>query len=431
VLEEIVDEHARADSVRPGQSQNHWHFDNSRFSASINHINAQFRTVVAGLDPNAPNPIGSANAFGFLLHPVQDFYAHTNWVDFDPTNVPLFDSGTGAWFVPAPYSEVTRGTQKMVLIEGLTPPAPITSFTRQVKNGVRRLVDVNKGAQDAPEKIGDGLVSGSWFLPLFGGGPLSPPDATSPHGLGAENADNATMNKDDDSRTNYREAFAAASRQTSHEWERLLDLTHTSHGYAGTSIAMGLMVDPAHQSVRTLFGRPEVTVSVTKIKVLDDTDADGAGELNFAFTLYSSDFAESVLKEVTSLAIESGGEVPLQNLPGPLSLEVNSPREAVITLQAWDDDNRSSGLGILDVNDAVLRGVSLDFSRRRFEKRSYTISTRQLEVTFMVTAVPEPTSLALILTSAFAGRHFLAAVFKSFRLLSQQACLYRSLGNSQ
>jgi hypothetical protein len=401
ILEEVVNEHARADSVTTGQDENHWHFDNSRFTESINHINAQYtRGVVAGLNPNQPNPVGSANAFGFLLHAVQDFYSHTNWVDFDPTRVPLFDTGTGQWAALTPYGEVSRGTNKMIVIEGLTPPAPITAFAKRKHNEVERLVDVFKGPADNREKIGDGLVSGSWFL---GAGPLSPPDATIPHGFGTSNVDTESMNKDDDTRTNYQAAYDSAAAQTAHEWERLLNLTHATHGYAGTSVAMGLMVDPAHSVVRTVIGRPEVTVAVTKIRVLDDTDARDPGELNFAFTLYSADFVESVRNEVKSLSIESGNEVPRDSLPAPLTLGANSPRDVVISLQSWDDDNfRAAFNGVLDSSDQALRGVSLDFSRMRFEKKTYTLSTRQLEVTFLVTAVPEPAGVALALFGSIA-----------------------------
>ena len=78
------------------------HFDNCKFLESSNNINSLYNQAVTALTTNPqPTPADfsmAAEAFGQLLHTVQDFYSHTNWVELQwagqaPSS--LIDAGQG------------------------------------------------------------------------------------------------------------------------------------------------------------------------------------------------------------------------------------------------------------------------------------------------------------------------------------------------
>ena len=48
---------------------------------SIEYIRSAYRNAINYLDPAAPDPMVAADRFGKLLHTVQDFYSHTNWIN--------------------------------------------------------------------------------------------------------------------------------------------------------------------------------------------------------------------------------------------------------------------------------------------------------------------------------------------------------------
>src|SRR5262245_56214524 len=60
------------------------HFDDCNFSGGSQVVSSNEADAVAHLDPADPSPEGDAAAlvaFGRALHAVQDFYAHSNWVE--------------------------------------------------------------------------------------------------------------------------------------------------------------------------------------------------------------------------------------------------------------------------------------------------------------------------------------------------------------
>jgi len=73
---------------------------------SIEYIRSTYRNAIAYLDPADPDPMVAADRFGKLLHPVQDFYSHTNWInllgitELSPTPASpehLFERTLGEW----------------------------------------------------------------------------------------------------------------------------------------------------------------------------------------------------------------------------------------------------------------------------------------------------------------------------------------------
>jgi hypothetical protein len=72
-------------AVDLNQKDKHLHFDDSRFSDGVAHINELWSRIEAG--------IARMTSFGSLTHTVQDFYSHSNWIELHQhlTPIPLWD----------------------------------------------------------------------------------------------------------------------------------------------------------------------------------------------------------------------------------------------------------------------------------------------------------------------------------------------------
>lgn len=77
-LEIITAANIKQDSLRGQFGHDEYHFDNNAFDKSYRYISEQRGHVLAAL--LSPGVISAWIAFGRLLHTVQDFYAHTNYV---------------------------------------------------------------------------------------------------------------------------------------------------------------------------------------------------------------------------------------------------------------------------------------------------------------------------------------------------------------
>jgi hypothetical protein len=234
-------EQAIVDTVGAFDSANH--FDNSRFAQAVANINEQLGEAVADADPASLDPILAAGNFGHALHTVEDFYAHSNWVNLGQST--LFDDGSGYWTPVTPY-EVRDG---VMVVQGPSPYG-LGSVTR---DGFT--VYVNTGSQ-----VYKGVVTGQ-----FGSEPDDvPPEAVVTH---------AELNKDDPSRPLHAEARSLATQQVRHEFYRLVELVRTRYGTAEPLLAAWVGSDPvARQQVQQLLGEESV--------VLGSVDAAGTLTLN-------------------------------------------------------------------------------------------------------------------------------------------------------
>ena len=90
------------------------HFESCRFvnapyngtdrPGSIDYIRKTYQDAISHLNPATPDPFHAADNFGKLLHTVQDFYSHSNWINLLNLTGPalvspadLFDSSLGEW----------------------------------------------------------------------------------------------------------------------------------------------------------------------------------------------------------------------------------------------------------------------------------------------------------------------------------------------
>lgn len=88
-LQAVIRANIAQDSLRYQLFHDHFHFDNDQFQKSYAYIEEQRALVRASLERgDAPS---AWQAFGRMIHPAQDFYAHTDYI---PRWLSRFNDGT-------------------------------------------------------------------------------------------------------------------------------------------------------------------------------------------------------------------------------------------------------------------------------------------------------------------------------------------------
>lgn len=210
------------------------HFDNCAFSESIAKINYKYRIAVGYLNPDFPQPDKSAEEFGRLLHIVQDFYSHSNWVEMRRTN--LVDQGYSYWN-DIPFFSLSTGDN------------PVFSFEVQKDTKTNNVLYSKYANKVIRVKLGDnnyqdiGLISGTYGEPEEN---KCLPGTSVPHGSSVgpyfSFADNEklnkpdALNKDHPKQKGHATARDIAVKQTEHEFCRLVELTRTQWHEKGVDI---------------------------------------------------------------------------------------------------------------------------------------------------------------------------------------------------
>ena len=242
------------------------HGSNCRFRDSADYINRRYRQVVEALrEPQASDPNRAPRLFGHILHGIQDFYAHSNWISTPPEGLGIrgriFESGLGFWPQPAPYSILF---DDVVIIEG-NPPEGVSVRLPSDANGRvssavpivldRRIFNQPGGAVNPLGRRFRGLMTAG--APRHPGDQLCPPAGTNCNadtpedvclrhgdkrsgGTSARAFDGAgRMNLDGEGDGDWFEARHWARMQTRHEWCRLL---HISRDQDPTFMASGRLL---------------------------------------------------------------------------------------------------------------------------------------------------------------------------------------------
>ena len=312
-LSEIIDEHGYVDVV--SQFDSRYHFDNCEFRGSSNTINSLYNRAINSLNPSSPDIADARNAFGQLLHTVQDFYSHSNWVELGQTD--LVENGLNLWHVFSPF-EVYRG---FVVIQGEDAPSGVT-LSRTGK-----IITANM-----PDGVFQGLITGAAYTTDD-----CPDDVTIGHwdsgGLGGnwpgENERLDGLNKDANGRPGYSEARSLAVQQTTHEWCRLLNLENTRNGGDGVKLIFQQWVNDQEGAIATC---PELSdlrqiVSDTSEAIPDGQEGQmtcpdgsvgtscpeetGASEENFATDIAATQTCDPSVSEClpTDILVNSDGTV--------------------------------------------------------------------------------------------------------------------------
>lgn len=261
VLEDVVAEDVSVDvqdlgGVLPGSSRHH--FDNSLFSESSQYINSRYGEAIDDANPDDFDSDELTEDFGELLHTVQDFYAHSNWVNLGRSS--LVDSGTGLWSVMTAYTEFQPGVM-FVQGEDETPNVPGYGDATLALNSSNYAVTITVPGG----KTFQGVISGS-----FGLTDDTPDNVAVSHG---------DLNKDDSTRTLFNQARALAIQQTEHEFVRLAELVRSRYGERGVDELVCQWVKPdrvSQDAARALVGGAAldlVFVIDTTGSMFDDIDA--------------------------------------------------------------------------------------------------------------------------------------------------------------
>jgi hypothetical protein len=300
------------------------HFESCRFATdgakggSANYIRSVYGLAIANLDPAAPDPFEAADNFGKLLHTVQDFYSHTNWINLlnitasTPLNsTHLFNRSLGEWPLLSPlgsvrYDDVADCHPDDIIVgqipagglpagwsvnQELTSETPF--FTTDQGCVLPGLITGWNATGACPDvRGGDGIFDGYSHLSQ---GFLIPRTPRLTHGeskiagqtdliseLSFSFADAGyqadrpchdgyptyiCLQKDTPGRPDYGRAIQLAEYQTAHEWCRLLHLAKDSqYGYSASSILMTLWARPEDEPfgphpISTACGTPRAVLA--------------------------------------------------------------------------------------------------------------------------------------------------------------------------
>jgi hypothetical protein len=252
VLNEIIDANVNVDIYHPLDDSSH--FDNSTFLQSMVTINGHYQNALDDSNPDDFDSDNTAEEFGALLHTVQDFYSHSNWVNYPELRDTLVDGGDVLWTTLAAPAGVT-------FLQGHSV-ADFSSF--EVTADFRVLVGTASG-------ISKGIVSGS-----FKGANQAPVDITHDQ---LNHDHNGDTDGDPPPRPLFSEARALAVKQTEHEFKRLAELVRARYGERGVDELICEWVKPdqaSQDAARALAGGAAldlVFVIDTTGSMFDDIDA--------------------------------------------------------------------------------------------------------------------------------------------------------------
>lgn len=196
------------------------HFDDCNFSGGSQVVSANQATAVQNLDP-ALGPEAEALAilhFARSLHAVQDFYAHSNWIELGGQT--LVDRSLAAFPLLTAYAVIP--SSGFVVVQGQKPKS--SALTRDDDAAYPRsaVVTFRAGRTAKP-----GLISGTVD---YEAGDDCPASVAMTH---------EELNKDKSTlvgrEQQYEAAKALAIAQSRHEWCRLNELARQAWGEAGSA----------------------------------------------------------------------------------------------------------------------------------------------------------------------------------------------------
>ena len=194
------------------------HFDDCNFSGGSAVVTTSQAEAVAQLDPSAAPEADllAIRAFGRSLHALQDFYAHTNWIELGGDV--LVDSSLDAFPTLSPYSTVP--SSGFVVVQGRKPRRAALNRDENAAYPSSAIVTVKLDKTRAP-----GLISGTVDHEE---GDFCPESVAMTHDqLNKDKSTNVGRSQQ------YEAAKALAILQTEHEWCRLRELTRGKWGDAG------------------------------------------------------------------------------------------------------------------------------------------------------------------------------------------------------
>jgi hypothetical protein len=194
------------------------------FQGTTENINSLYGQVVSSIDDKDT----MAKTFGLLLHPVQDFYAHSNWIELGRNDL-IESSIDSKWPVLKPFQEYKGVIIVQVGDERKGEHYDIPDGYTLDRDG--KVVYVSTG-------------NGTYLGLVSAASPKS--NANCPNG--DISLTHREINKDERSKKDYDKARALAEAQTINEWCRLQNLVEQSHGQDGVKLLIDSWVDDKHKA---------------------------------------------------------------------------------------------------------------------------------------------------------------------------------------
>lgn len=207
------------------------HFDDCNFSGGSQVVSSHEDAAVKALDPSAVTPESDAEAivnFARSLHAVQDFYAHSNWVESGGQT--LVDASYGPFPTLNPYQVVP--SSGFVIVQGRKPAASALSRKDDAAYPENAVVTYRRARERAR-----GLISGTVD---YEPGNYCPDAVAMTHD--ELNKDKSTLAGRE---AEHEAAKALAIQQTRHEWCRLSALMTAAYADAGSTRLLTWIADSA------------------------------------------------------------------------------------------------------------------------------------------------------------------------------------------
>ena len=201
-----------------------YHSTGCDFQGTTENINRLYGQVVSSIDDKDR----MAETFGLLLHPVQDFYAHSNWIELGRNDL-VESNSDSKWTVFKPFQEY-----KGVIIVQVGDEH--TGEHYDIPDGYTLDPDGKVVYVSTIDGTYPGLISAT----------------SSKSNANCPNEDmyitHYVMHKDSQSRKGYDKARVLAEAQTINEWCRLQNLVEQSHGQDGVQLLIDSWVDNKHKA---------------------------------------------------------------------------------------------------------------------------------------------------------------------------------------
>ena len=213
-------------------------------------------------------PSKSAWLFGELLHPVQDFYSHSNWVELEKDHI--IENGVGYWSIFLGWDSPSSNDLDVLIVEGDLPdgwsmtsdiiPIITSPSFEEPKNG---LITHGRDDKTIGQFFGDYCPDELefWFHDRL--------NKDDPNPVNEEGKYSGDITKYPDL---HIKAKSLAVKQTAHEWCRLLDFINLHQGLSNVKqIFTNWVADP----VSAVSSCPISDLTKSIIPDAVDTDGDG------------------------------------------------------------------------------------------------------------------------------------------------------------
>jgi hypothetical protein len=231
-----------------------YHSTGCDFQGNTENINRLYGQVVSSIDDKDR----MAETFGLLLHPVQDFYAHSNWIELGRNDL-VESNSDSKWPVLKPFQEYKGVIIVQVGDESKGEHYDIPDGYTLDPDG--KVVHVSTSDGTYP-----GLISAT----------------SSKSNANCPNEDmyvtHYVMHKDSQSRKGYDKARVLAEAQTINEWCRLQNLVEQSHGQDGVQLLIDSWVDNKHKANSVCLDDAEANKGEKSKSKKKDGGDPGSGE---------------------------------------------------------------------------------------------------------------------------------------------------------